>query len=66
MIHDSHIILVTEPTNINRLLNDGVAVWVTTFLVIFDLVLGQKGQCSASSKATEMVTNRIDKVHISQ
>ncbi len=30
MIHDSDIILVTKPSSVNRSLDDGVAVWVTT------------------------------------
>jgi hypothetical protein len=66
MIHDSHIILVTEPTNINRHLNDGVAEWITTFSAILDLLLGQKGQRLACTKVTGTVTNRIDKDLISQ
>jgi hypothetical protein len=39
MIHDPYIILVTEPRIINRLLNDGVAIWIT-ICVIFGILFG--------------------------
>ena len=30
MIHDSNIILVTKPSDVDNSLDDGVAVWITT------------------------------------
>jgi hypothetical protein len=66
MIHDSYVVLVTEPRSINRPLNDGMAVCPMIFSSIFSLLLGLRYEGPASSKATATVTNRIDKIHISE
>jgi hypothetical protein len=65
MIHDSHIIVVTEPTNNNRFLYDGVAISIK--MVYANLVL-LFGWCEypVSSKATATMTNRKDNIHICQ
>ena len=51
MIHDSHIILVAKPSDIDRLLDDRMAVWITTFSAIFNVLLAETDQCLASSTA---------------
>jgi len=45
MVHDSHIILVAEPSDIDCLLDDRMAVSITMFSAIFDLLLAERDQC---------------------
>ena|ERR1700761_3131047 len=60
MPHDSHIILVTKPSTVDRSLDDGVTVWITTSSRF--LVLMRRSQL----KTRMMTTNRIDKIHVFQ
>ena len=42
MIDDCHLILVVEQSDIDRLLNNGMTVWITMFSVIFNLLLAER------------------------
>ena len=62
MVHDCHI-LVVEPGDIDRLLNDRMTVSITTFSVIFNLLLAERDQSTTNSTSA---TNRMYKIHICQ